>query len=280
MLNLSEYFKSKKAILDMFPGQVRMDPRIGKRSRHVYVDNGAPYLLVAHIDTVQTPRLDSEVTGAGFDDRLGVAVAHRLVTEWPTWFDLLLTDYEESGGSTAKYFQPSHTYRLVVELDREGEDFVDYGLCDEGTLEDMEEWGFRWGWGTYTDICSMPYVECDKVNVGIGVYGSHSKKSGYRPDELERQLQRLLGYLGVDESAKPIHEPEGRGDSYRYDGGEEDWEEECGEDWREDWWDDSREDTWPFVDDEEDPSEEDWLIDETGYYYDPDEDEVFDVADD
>lgn len=290
MLDLKPYFGNKKSIWRLFANHIHMDDRVGKRTRYAYVDNGAGVLLVAHIDTVQPPRLDDETTGAGFDDRVGVALGHYLVREYPDSFDLLLTDYEESGGSTARYFKPSHEYRIVVELDREGEDFVDYGLASEETIAEMEEWGFRWNWGSYTDICSMPQVKCDKVNIGVGVYHSHSPQSGYRPTEMWRQVARLLGWLGVDESQEPVHYPSGRGmepeerqwevygeegedtwiaDRLREQGWGEDqieeelrglgeYEWECGRDWPEDW---------PNVDDEE----EDWLLDEYQCVYDPDD---------
>lgn len=163
-----------------------------KRERHIYVDNGTPVLLVAHIDTVQSPRYISPSDGAGFDDRLGVYCTHQLVTTYPTWFDLLLTDYEESFGSTAQYFVPSHDYNFVVELDREGEDYVDYGLASEDFHKIMEQYGFTKSLGSYTDIVEMDHIKVSKVNIGIGVSGSHSLHSSFDPGVMYRQLDRLL----------------------------------------------------------------------------------------
>jgi len=174
------------------PGQV---VGMGKR-KHVYVDNGSPILLVAHVDTVQTPRLNQDqCTGAGFDDRLGVCLAHKLVKEYPAIFDLLLTDFEESGGSTAAFFNPTHEYNLVVELDREGGDYVDYGLASDELHDLLASYGFTKGRGSYTDICSMPQVECCKINVGIGTFNSHGKKSGYDKAVADLQIARLLSFI-------------------------------------------------------------------------------------
>jgi hypothetical protein len=163
-----------------------------KYRRHIYVDNGAPVLLVAHIDTVHTPRYVSPADGAGFDDRLGVCAAHQLVQAHPQWYDLLLTDYEEALATTAQYFRPSHEYNWVVELDREGEDYVDYGLASEDFHDAMVQHGFRQGIGSYTDICDMDYICASKVNIGIGTYRGHSPHSGFDPDALRRQIRRLL----------------------------------------------------------------------------------------
>ena len=186
------YFQSKETIYRMFPGQV-----IGMGERkHVYVDNGSPILLVAHVDTVKAPRLNKgSMTGRGFDDRLGVCLAHKLVKEYPAIFDLLLTDFEESGGSTAEYFNPSHKYNLVVELDREGADYVDYGLASDELHDLLAGYEFERGLGSYTDICSMPQVTCCKINVGIGTYDSHGKKSGYDKAIADLQIARLLGFV-------------------------------------------------------------------------------------
>lgn len=149
---------------------------------------------MAHIDTVQAPRYDNPYSGAGFDDRLGVYVAHTLAGLYPRWFDVLLTDYEESLQSTARYFVPSHCYRWIAELDREGEDFVEYGTASPDMIGAMLAFGFTYGRGSYSDICDMKYFHTSKVNIGMGTYSGHSVNSGYRPEVLYRQLSRLLEF--------------------------------------------------------------------------------------
>ncbi len=190
---LSPYFKRKSDILAMFPMH-QVHNQI-KRERYVYVDNGAPSLLVAHIDTVQTPRLDSANRGAGFDDRLGVYLGHTLATERPDLFDLLLTDYEECGRSTAEFFEPTHAYRLVVGLDREGDDYVDYGLASDELRDALARDGFIRGVGSYSDVCIMGHVRCNKFNVGLGIAGSHSAHSTFDQGVFERQTRRLMAFV-------------------------------------------------------------------------------------
>lgn len=204
--DLAPYFGSKEAILTMFSEHQRRGKM--KQERHVYVDNGAPFLLVAHIDTVQTPRLDRVNRGAGFDDRLGVYLGHKLVRERSHLFDLLLTDYEEKASSTALYFTPSHDYKLVIELDREGEDYVDYGLASDKLHAALKECGFTFGEGSFSDICFMDHVKCNKINIGLGTKHGHSKHSRFDMGVFYRQVKRLLDFSELN---RDKHWPEADG---------------------------------------------------------------------
>lgn len=189
---LLPYFGSKKRILDMFePSQVLGHRR---KERHVYVNNNAPVLLVAHIDTVKTPFLKSACKGSGFDDRLGVFAGHELTKAHPDVFDLLLTDYEETCETTATYFEPEHDYNLVVELDREGENFVTYGLADETLIAALKKHGFTKAYGSFSDIVSLNSVDCGKINVGLGTFNSHGQNSGFSIAVFKRQVNRLLSF--------------------------------------------------------------------------------------
>lgn len=194
-MNINElrpYFGSKERILRMF--SQRQLKGVTKSERYMYVDHGAPILLVAHIDTVQTPRLDKATRGAGYDDRLGVYAAHQLCRQYPKWFDLLLSDYEEKIASTAEFFEPTHTYNVVIGLDREGEDYVDYGLASVKLRETLKNVGFTRGIGSWSDICVMGHVGCNKINVGLGTFKSHSVKSGFDLDVYHRQISRVVAF--------------------------------------------------------------------------------------
>ena len=87
--NMGKFFGKKSTLLKMFTkGQIKN--KWCEKLRYVYVDNNAPVLLVAHIDTVQKPELRKNSTGSGFDDRLGCFLAYNLVNQYPQYFDLLL----------------------------------------------------------------------------------------------------------------------------------------------------------------------------------------------
>ena len=192
--NMGKYFGRKDTLMKQFrKGQI-----YGNWDTHyIYVDNNSPVLLVAHMDTVQTPELRAGNTGAGFDDRLGCFVGHQLVKNYPQWFDLLITDYEESGSSTAEFFCPSHEYNFVVELDREGAGYVDYDLASEELQQYLWVYGLECNWGSYSDIVEMDFIKCSKINLGLGTYNGHAESphSGFIESTLDSQIKKLLNFV-------------------------------------------------------------------------------------
>ena len=190
---LAEFFVPKKALFNRFRSHV-----VGnKKTRCVYFDNNNPVLLVAHIDTVQTPALNADgVSGAGFDDRLGCFLSLKLMNMYPDYFDVLWCDYEESGRSTATHFKPPHDYNFVIELDREGDDFVDYGLStNEFQSLFTEVTHIKQSYGSFSDICSLDSVKAAKINLGVGTYLSHSRNSGFNPYECVSQISRMIEFV-------------------------------------------------------------------------------------
>jgi hypothetical protein len=192
-IELMPFFRSKQRIIDMFPPECCFGTK--KRNRYVHVNNGAPVLLVAHMDTVISPRLDKVNTGAGFDDRLGVFAATKLCSLFPQYFDLLLTDYEENGSSTAGNFVPKHPYNLVVGLDREGTGFVDYGLASDSLQQTLNRYGLEEHLGSFSDICFLFNMNCNMFNIGLGIYSSHSPQSGFVIHDFKEQMKKLLFFV-------------------------------------------------------------------------------------
>lgn len=142
--------------------------------RRVFVDNKSKVLFVAHMDTVQTPTLNGYskkcVRAAGLDDRLGVYTAITLVKTLGLKADILITDKEESGQTTAQY----HTckdYNWVCEFDRAGKDVVTYNMDSPEFLEAIKK---TWtvGIGSFTDICKLETKACC-MNLGIGYEQAH-----------------------------------------------------------------------------------------------------------
>lgn len=189
--HIRRFFGDKESIYARYP---KRSIRGQGDRKHVYVDNGREILLVAHIDTVRKPRLDTFCTGAGFDDRLGIFLCDYLMHQRP-WFDLLLCDFEETGHSTAQYFNPSHKYNFVLELDREGDDFVDYDLASDDMLYDLEKFGFKHSMGSFSDICYLDHLDCSKINMGVGYFEAHALDSGFNPTQTQSQIKKLLRFL-------------------------------------------------------------------------------------
>jgi len=165
--------------------------------RHIYIDNGADVLAVAHLDTVQPVRTIKEhgltedgeqiIKAHGLDDRLGAyAITHLL----PFPVDLLYTDLEEVSQSTAQHFTSEKNYRYVMEFDRAGIDVVTYDIDSPQWLKMLRDQGATIGRGSFTDLCYLDHgdrPEC-MVNYGTGYYRAHSPDSYANLDELREQV--------------------------------------------------------------------------------------------
>src|SRR5688500_911556 len=99
---------------------------------YIYKDKGCKVLGVAHLDTVLNMNHfhkidvngDPIVINAQLDDRLGAYALIHLLPSLGIQFDLLLTEGEESGRSTAAHFKASHEYNWMFSFDRHGDDVV------------------------------------------------------------------------------------------------------------------------------------------------------------
>ena len=156
----------------------------------------AKILAIAHLDTVQdligmtTSKKGRMVHACGLDDRLGAYIVHEWLNSHGIVADILLTDMEESGSSTASCFAMANDYNWIVGFDRAGEDVVTYGLDSPEWLEALRESGFRVGMGSYSDIAFLKTERCC-VNVGVGYERAHSKDSYADLAVLDRQLKRF-----------------------------------------------------------------------------------------
>jgi len=160
--------------------------------RRVFIDNGGSVLLVAHLDTVQKPKIveykKDRIYARGLDDRLGAYIGYKLSTMLHC--DLLLCDNEESGRSTAQYHDLNKRYNWICELDRAGDDVVTYDIDSRKFLDDLDdEWAL--GWGSFSDICSLDTDVCC-FNLGIGYEKAHSKDSYAVLSVMNHQIKTFI----------------------------------------------------------------------------------------
>lgn len=172
-------------------------------SHRIFIDRGGSVLFVAHLDTVRKPRLRKSdrryIHGQGFDDRLGCMLAYNLSKELGA--DLLLTDHEEGGGTTARYHK-TKDYNWIVEFDREGIDVVTYGLDGYDFRQILENY-WNIGFGSYSDICDIKTDACC-FNLGLGHRNSHSKNSFIKIKELESQIDKFKEFYAVHKDTKYV----------------------------------------------------------------------------
>lgn len=165
----------------------------------VHRENGAKVLGVCHMDWVNVDwRFEAWQGGKVFcprlDDRLGVFLLLDVLPAAGVHLDVLLTDSEEIGCSTAREFEKPQDcdYNWMVQFDRRGEDVVLYDY------EDSKPWrkairksGLNIGRGTFSDISLLTHVGVCAMNLGIGYHHEHSIECHCEVAELVRNLKRF-----------------------------------------------------------------------------------------
>jgi len=219
-LNLTYWFKNINDIFMDYSQKSRFLDDLEKR--HIFINNGANILLVAHLDTVLKPELigaeNGEIYATGLDDRLGCAIADYLVTVKGVHADILLCDNEETGRSTAQYFTCPDRYNWICELDRAGTDFVDYGIGNELLNNKIESLGLKYNYGAFSDICSLRNIDCACFNLGIGYYRAHSQDSYAKIPEIQLQIDRFMQiYDSLSDTKFDREETPEYFDFYNYD---------------------------------------------------------------
>ena len=204
---LKYYFCDKDVYFDRLKKYVLDGHDIHKR--RIFIDNKADILFVAHLDTVKKPIfygkthprdtykklhhltynkaiLKGDVFhGAGFDDRLGFYTAFSLVYHDFLKADILITDHEETGGTTAQYHTPKD-YNWVCEFDRRGSDVVTYGKETLLFKDALKEF-FTIGHGSFSDIGKLDVNACC-FNLGVAYEEAHSQESYVVISDYVRQI--------------------------------------------------------------------------------------------
>jgi len=173
--------------------------------RRIFIDRKSPVLLVAHLDTIYQPTIQTETAthyfGTGFDDRLGCWIAYILSEKLKT--DLLLTDLEENCQSTAKYHS-CKKYNWIAEFDRKGNDVVTYGLQNKKWEKDLSEFWLI-GQGTFSDINFLKTNIC-RVNIGIGYYNEHTKYSFATKEIIQQQIEKFEKFFAKHKDERYIQD--------------------------------------------------------------------------
>ena len=166
--------------------------------QYAFRDNGSKILAVAHCDTVQgisrhfsVARGDHGdiVFSPQLDDRLGVYTILDLLPSLGINVDVLLTENEERGQSTAAHFVTSKKYNWIVEFDRRGSGAVVYDY------ENAEAWAhefFGLDYGTFSDISCLQHLGCIGINVGVGYHHEHTDWCHMKVNEYIEQMARFV----------------------------------------------------------------------------------------
>ena len=161
--------------------------------KFLYAEGDAPYMLVAHLDTVHKERADiicyskdgnfiMSPYGIGGDDRCGVYIILALLKKLTFKPYIVFTMEEETGGKGANEFvkymksQDDLELKYIVEYDRKGRKDCVFYQCDNPDFVDfVEEFGFKEATGTFSDISVIaPALGAAAVNLSSGYYYPHT----------------------------------------------------------------------------------------------------------
>ena len=171
-------------------------------SRFHFIDNDADILIVAHCDSVQGQnfvRTDRhKVYSPSLDNRIGVWLALSELPKRGVKADILLTDDEERGMSTASLFAASTAnrkqYKWIAQFDRMGYDAACYQYMEPALSEKLRKHGYTPVNGSYTCICTMEALGVKAVNFGVGYNNYHSMNSYIWLNELYTLIDMFLGF--------------------------------------------------------------------------------------
>lgn len=150
---------------------------------YIYHDNPkAKILAVAHLDSVLDLHhfyklelgKDTLVFNAQLDDRLGAYILLDVLPKMGIQFDLLLTEGEETGRSTAAYFESSKKYNWMFSFDRHGDSTVMYQYDIKALRDDLQKAKLKPAQGSFSDICFLDHLGIRGINVGTGYEDEHS----------------------------------------------------------------------------------------------------------
>jgi len=156
-------------------------------NENIFIDNNADILAVGHRDNYGTDyggnskhfyMIGDRLYNASLDDRAGIYAILDLFPKLGINADVLITDDEEIGQSTAMYFNTEKKYKWIVEFDRAGTDVVLYQYEGNKNWADEIAKIFRKvGYGSFSDISMLDDLGICAVNVGTGYYDAHTEYS-------------------------------------------------------------------------------------------------------
>lgn len=184
--------QDKESLFAALGGQTFGPPH----ARHVFKSNKARILMVAHLDTVQADKTfgivryphETLIFNPRHDDRLGAYTILDLMPALGVNADLLFTDNEERGLTTAADFKTDKKYNWIVSFDRRGEDVVTYQYTWDAVLREY----FMVGHGSFSCIGKLDHLGCQAMNVGVGYCNEHSPRAFMVLEEYVRNMARFL----------------------------------------------------------------------------------------
>ncbi len=195
----------------------------------IHKDRNAKVLAVAHLDWVgiRKPWFAYAVTSKGkrlcfnnrLDDRLGAYIALDYLPKLGVECDVLLTDNEEKGRSTAADFKTDKEYNWIFQFDRRGDDVVLYNYATDPYEKLLRDAGFHIGQGSYTCIRELESLGVLGFNVACGYYRNHCEDSYCDLAVVDKQVDKFLKFYEVNKDTKLPVDPKAKKETYWNGGG-------------------------------------------------------------
>jgi hypothetical protein len=184
-------------------------------SRFNFIDNGGDILIVAHTDSVVGRtwlKADKHVIASpALDNRIGVWLALCELPRHGIKADVLLTEGEETGQSTAWYFRTTKKYNWIAEFDRMGFDCALYQFSSRETQDMAASAGYTPVRGSFTDICSLEHLGVKAFNFGVCYRDYHSDRAHIFTAELEVAIEMFLYFHEMYAGMVLPHNPAPKG---------------------------------------------------------------------
>ena len=185
-------------------------------------EQGSNVLAVAHLDTVLPFNLfevverksGTRVYCPTLDNRIGAYLMLSYLKELGlNDYDLLLTDAEEQGRSTAQFFNmPQKQWNWMFQFDRSGaydnKDVVLYRYKDSETVRKLASCGITVGRGLFSDISKMEHLGIKGFNFFNGTMQNHSPRDYVMLPELQDNLQKFLKFYNKYRTTMMPHTPQ------------------------------------------------------------------------
>jgi hypothetical protein len=194
---------------------------------YLYRDNGADVLAVAHLDTVgmyweRTANFVETESGLvvfsrALDDRLGAYIILELLPALDITCDWLLTVGEESGRSTASFFESDKEYHRMIEFDRGGTDVVAYQYDCEEQRRLVRMVGARMEEGIFSDICYLEHLGIKGLNWGVGYRDYHGPRAHAYLEDTFEMVEKYVDFHELNEGEAMPHQRDTR-THWRYSG--------------------------------------------------------------
>lgn len=183
---------------------------------YLYRDNGADVLAVAHLDTVgqahergahyANTEAGLVVYSRALDDRLGAYIITDMLPKMDINCDWLFTVGEESGMSTAAFFEPPKMYDWMIEFDRGGSDVVMYQYDDVDTRALVRDCGATPADGIFSDISYLDHLGIKGFNWGVGYRDYHGPAAHAYLEDTFEMVDHFQLFHAMNVGKRLVHE--------------------------------------------------------------------------